>query len=220
MSRRSLSLTDAVYEYLLDHSLREHPVLAELREKTAALEEADMQIAPEQGQFMGLLVKLLGVRRALEVGVFTGYSALSVALALPEDGVLVACDISREWTDVARPHWEAAGVASRIDLRLGPANDTLNGLIDAGEGGTYDFAFIDADKLGYDAYYERCLTLLRPGGLVVIDNVLRDGRVADESVDDEETVAMRRLNRKILSDDRVDMSMLPVADGLTLAQKR
>ncbi len=220
MSRRSLSLTDAVYEYLLDHSLREHPVLAELREKTAALEEADMQIAPEQGQFMGLLVKLLGVRRALEVGVFTGYSALSVALALPEDGVLVACDISREWTDVARPHWEAAGVAGRIDLRLGPANDTLNGLIDAGEGGTYDFAFIDADKLGYDAYYERCLTLLRPGGLVVIDNVLRDGRVADESVDDEETVAMRRLNRKILSDDRVDMSMLPVADGLTLAQKR
>ncbi len=220
MSRRSLSLTDAVYEYLLDHSLREHPVLAELREKTAALEEADMQIAPEQGQFMGLLVKLLGVRRALEVGVFAGYSALSVALALPEDGVLVACDISREWTDVARPHWEAAGVASRIDLRLGPANDTLNGLIDAGEGGTYDFAFIDADKLGYDAYYERCLTLLRPGGLVVIDNVLRDGRVADESVDDEETVAMRRLNRKILSDDRVDMSMLPVADGLTLAQKR
>lgn len=220
MSRRSLSLTDAVYEYLLDHSLREHPVLAELREKTAALEEADMQIAPEQGQFMGLLVKLLGVRRALEVGVFTGYSALSVALALPEDGVLVACDISREWTDVARPHWEAAGVAGRIDLRLGPANDTLSGLIDAGEGGTYDFAFIDADKLGYDAYYERCLTLLRPGGLVVIDNVLRDGRVADESVDDEETVAMRRLNRKILSDDRVDMSMLPVADGLTLAQKR
>ncbi len=220
MSRRSLSLTDAVYEYLLDHSLREHPVLAELREKTAALEEADMQIAPEQGQFMGLLVKLLGVRRALEVGVFAGYSALSVALALPEDGVLVACDISREWTDIARPHWEAAGVAGRIDLRLGPANDTLNGLIDAGEGGTYDFAFIDADKLGYDAYYERCLTLLRPGGLVVIDNVLRDGRVADESVDDEETVAMRRLNRKILSDDRVDMSMLPVADGLTLAQKR
>ena len=200
-------------------SLREHPVLAELR---AAMREhplARMQIAPEQGQFMAFLVHLLGARRCIEIGVFTGYSALAVALALPPDGRVLGCDLSEEYTNIARHYWEKAGVANRIDLHLAPALDTLDALLASGETGCFDLAFIDADKTGYDAYYERCLALCRPGGLIVIDNVLWGGRVARQA-EDEDTAALQALNRKLHDDERIDLSMLPVADGLTLARKR
>ena len=219
MSDRTLNLDDTLYQYLLDVSLREHPVLAELRAVTHRHPLARMQISPEQGQFMALLVRLIGARRTIEIGVFTGYSALAVALALPHDGCVVACDISQEFTDVGRSHWEKAGVAGKIDLRLAPALDTLDRLIAAGQSGRFDFAFIDADKTGYDAYYERCLTLLRAGGLIAIDNVLWGGRVARPAEDDD-TAAIQALNRKLQRDARVDLSMLPISDGLTLARKR
>ena len=219
MSRRTLSVDDDLYRYLVDHSLREHPAQTALRAATAAHPHAGMQISPEQGQFMALLVKLLGARRTLEIGVFTGYSALTVALALPDDGRLLACDISDEYTRVGRPFWSAAGVAGKIDLQLGPALATLDARIAAGETGRYDFAFIDADKSGYDAYYERCLVLLRPGGLIAIDNVLWGGSVA-RPAEDADTAALQALNAKIHADDRVDMAMLPIGDGVTLARKR
>ena len=219
MSDRTLNLDDVLYQYLLDASLREHPVLAELRALTHRHPLARMQISPEQGQFMALLVKLIAARRTLEIGVFTGYSALAVALALPQDGCIVACDVSREYTDVARTYWEKAGVAAKIDLRLAPAVDTLDGLIAAGHAGRFDFAFIDADKTSYDAYYERCLTLLRQGGLIAIDNVLWGGRVAHPAEDDD-TAAIQALNRKLHGDARIDLSLLPISDGLTLARKR
>lgn len=219
MSDRTLNLDDTLYQYLLDASLREHPVQAELRAVTHKHPLAGMQISPEQGQFMALLVKLIGARRTLEIGVFTGYSALAVALALPPDGCVVACDVNQEFTDIGRSHWEKAGVAAKIDLRLAPAIDTLDGLIAEGQAGSFDFAFIDADKTGYDAYYERCLTLLRPGGLIAIDNVLWSGRVAQPAEDDD-TAALQALNLKLRGDARVDLSMLPVGDGLTLARKR
>jgi caffeoyl-CoA O-methyltransferase len=219
MSRRTLNLDDTLYDYLLDHSLREHPAQAALREATRTHRYAGMQISPEQGQFMALLVKLIGARRTIEVGVFTGYSALTVALALPDDGRLLACDISDEFTRVGRPFWQQAGVAHKIDLRLAPALDTLDAQIAAGAAGSFDFAFIDADKTGYDAYVERCLTLLRPGGLIAIDNVLWDGAVARPS-SDADTVALQALNTKLHHDERVDLSLLPIADGLTLARKR
>lgn len=219
MSDRTLNLDDTLYQYLLDVSLREHPVLTELRAVTHRHPLARMQISPEQGQFMALLVKLIGARRTLEIGVFTGYSALAVALALPQDGCIVACDVSQEYTDVARIYWEKAGVAGKIDLRLAPAVDTLDSLIAAGQAGGFDFAFIDADKSNYDAYYERCLTLLRQGGLIAIDNVLWGGRVAHPAEDDD-TAAIQALNRKLQGDARVDLSMLPISDGLTLARKR
>ena len=219
MSDRTLNLDDALYQYLLEVSLREHPVLAKLRALTHQHPLARMQISPEQGQFMALLVKLIAARRTLEIGVFTGYSALAVALALPQDGCIVACDVSREYTDVARTYWEKAGVAAKIDLRLAPAVDTLDGLIAAGHAGRFDFAFIDADKTSYDAYYERCLTLLRQGGLIAIDNVLWGGRVAHPAEDDD-TAAIQALNRKLHGDARIDLSLLPISDGLTLARKR
>jgi predicted O-methyltransferase YrrM len=219
MSDRTLNLDDTLYQYLRDVSLREHPVLAELRAVTHKHPLAGMQISPEQGQFMALLVNLIGARRTLEIGVFTGYSALAVALALPPDGCIVACDVSREFTDIGRSYWEKAGVAAKIDLRLAPAIDTLDGLIAEGQAGSFDFAFIDADKTGYDAYYERCLALLRQGGLIAIDNVLWSGRVAQPAEDDD-TAALQALNRKLQGDARVDLSMLPVGDGLTLARKR
>jgi predicted O-methyltransferase YrrM len=218
MSNRTLTLDDALYQYLLDVSLREHPVLTELRTMTRDHPHASMQIAPEQGQFMAMLVKLIGARRTLEIGVFTGYSALAVALALPSDGRVVGWDISTEYTDVARPYWEKAGVAHKIDLRIAPALETLDALIREGQAGSFDFAFIDADKTGYDGYYERCLSLLRTGGLIVIDNVLWSGRVA-QAAEDEDTAALQALNRKLLRDERIDLSMLPVGDGLTLARK-
>jgi len=219
MSDRTLNLDDTLYQYLLDVSLREHPVLAELRAVTHTHPLARMQISPEQGQFMALLINLIGARKTLEIGVFTGYSALVVALALPHDGCIVACDVSQEFTDIGHIYWEKAGVADKIDLRLAPAIDTLDRLIAEGQAGYFDFAFIDADKTNYDAYYERCLTLLRQGGLVAIDNVLWAGRVARPAEDDD-TAAIQSLNRKLQGDARVDLSMLPIGDGLTLARKR
>ena len=219
MSTRTLNLDDTVYEYLQSHSLREHPAQVALREATRTHPHAVMQISPEQGQFMALLIRLLGARRTIEVGVFTGYSALSVALALPDDGKILACDISDEFTRVGVPHWQAAGVAHKIDLQLAPAINTLDARLAAGEHGQYDFAFIDADKTSYDAYYERCLKLLRTGGLIAIDNTLWNGKVAAPSAD-ADTQALQALNIKLHRDERVDMSMLPIGDGLTLARKR
>lgn len=219
MSNRSLNLDDTLYEYLLTHSLREHPEQIALREATRSHPRAGMQISPEQGQFMALLVKLIGARHALEIGVFTGYSALSVALALPADGRILACDISEEYTHIGRPYWERAGVAHKIDLRLAPALETLDAELAAGAAGRYDFAFIDADKTGYAAYYERCLQLLRKGGLIAIDNVLWSGAVA-QPARDEDTRALQALNERLHGDERIDLSMLPVGDGLTLARKR
>jgi caffeoyl-CoA O-methyltransferase len=218
MSRRTLSLDDTLYRYLLDHSLREHPELAALREATRTHPRAGMQISPEQGQFMALLVKLIGARRTIEVGVFTGYSALAVALALPEDGRVLACDVSEEFTSIGRPYWQRAGVAGRIELVLAPALATLDARLAAGEAGTYDFAFIDADKAGYDGYYERCLRLARPGGLIAIDNVLWSGRVAAAAAD-QDTTALQRLNTKLHGDERIDLALLPLGDGLTLARR-
>ena len=219
MANRTLAVTDEIYAYL-ESTLREPEVLRRLREETLKMPNADMQIAPEQGQFMALLVELVGARLCLEIGTFTGYSSTAVALALPPDGRLIACDSSREWTDVARRCWEAAGVLQKIELRLGPALDTLNDLLEKGCAGRFDFAFIDADKANYDAYYEKTLTLLRPGGLVALDNALRHGRVADAADADPGTAVIRALNRKIRDDGRVAMSLLPIADGLLLARKR
>jgi len=219
MANRTLTLDDTLQAYLVAHSVREIPAQTELREATRTHPHAGMQIGPEQGQLMALLVRLTGARRCIEVGVFTGYSALTVALALPADGYLLACDVSDAYTRVGRPFWEAAGIAAKIDLRLGPAVRTLDGCIAAGEAGRYDFAFIDADKSSYDAYYERCLQLLRPGGLIAIDNVLWGGSVARPSTDTD-TRALQDLNDKLHRDERIDIAMLPVGDGLTLARKR
>ncbi|AHE98960.1 O-methyltransferase [Thioalkalivibrio paradoxus] len=220
MSNRSIGLNDAIYQYLLQVSLREHPVLAALRERTADLPEARFQIAPEQGQFMAWLAGAVGARRILEIGTFTGYSALTMALALPDDGELVTCDVSSEWTDIAREYWERAGVAARIRLELRPALETLERLCAQGESGRFDLAFIDADKTAYDDYFERCLELVRPGGSVLIDNTLWSGQVADPSVEDPATEAIRGLNRKLHRDERIDLSLVPIGDGLTLARKR
>ncbi|HEX8777875.1 MAG TPA: class I SAM-dependent methyltransferase [Rhodanobacter sp.] len=219
MSNRSLNLDDTLYDYLLAHSLREHPEQVALRGATRGHPRAGMQVSPEQGQFMALLVKMLGACRTLEIGVFTGYSALSVALALPDDGRILACDISDEYTRIGRPYWERAGVAHKIELRLAPALQTLDAELAAGASGRYDFAFIDADKTGYGAYYERCLQLLRRGGLIAIDNVLWSGAVAHPAQDDD-TRALQALNQHLHHDERIDLSMLPVGDGLTLARKR
>jgi predicted O-methyltransferase YrrM len=219
MSNRTLNLDDHLYDYVLDVSLREHPVLVELREATRSHPRAGMQISPEQGQFMAMLVKLIGARKTLEIGVFTGYSCLATALALPADGSVIACDVNAEFTNIGRTHWAKAGVADKIDLRLAPATETLAALIAEGRSGSFDFAFIDADKTSYDAYYEACLKLLRVGGLIVIDNVLWDGEVAHPS-DDADTVALQNLNKKLHHDERIDLSLLPIGDGLTLARKR
>jgi predicted O-methyltransferase YrrM len=216
---RALNLDERLYRYLLEHSLREHPVQRELREATRDMKHGGMQIGPEQGQFMALLVRLIGARRTIEVGVFTGYSALSVALALPEDGRIVACDVNVEWTAMARKYWDKAGVASKIDLRLAPALETLDALLADGGGGRYDFAFIDADKGNYLGYYERSLALVRRGGLLAIDNTLWSGQVADPARDDKDTQAIRALNDAVHADPRVLPSLLPLGDGLTLALK-
>jgi caffeoyl-CoA O-methyltransferase len=220
MSNRTIQLTDRLYGYLLDVSLRESPILAELRAETAKLPMAMMQIGPEQGQFMALLVELIGARRALEIGTFTGYSALCVAQALPPDGRLITCDVSEEYTAIARRYWVRAGVADRIDLRLAPALDTLRRLLADGAAGGFDFAFLDADKREYDDYYEAVLKLLRPGGLMTIDNVLWDGAVADSARQDADTIAIRKLNEKLKTDPRISLSLVPIGDGLTLARKR
>jgi caffeoyl-CoA O-methyltransferase len=217
---RTNHLPGPLYDYLLDVSLREHESMRRLREATAGHEKANMQIAPEQAQFMALLVELIGARNTLEIGTFTGYSALAVALALPEDGRLIACDISAEWTAVGRPFWEEAGVAHKIDLRLAPALETLDALLAEGRAGDFDFAFIDADKEGYEAYFERTLALLRPGGLAVVDNTLWEGKVIDPNHTDVDTEAIRAINAKLVGDERVTMSLLPLGDGITLARKR
>lgn len=220
MARRTINLTDSLYDYLIASSVREPPLLARLREETSKLDMAMMQISAEQGQFMRLLIEAIGARRTIEVGTFTGYSSLAVALSLPDEGRILACDVNHEWTAVARRYWAEAGIAHKIDLRLAPARDTLDALIGAGEKGRYDFAFIDADKKNYDAYYERCLVLLRSGGLLTIDNVLWNGKVIDPAADDEDTRAIRALNAKIAKDERVSVSLVPIGDGLTLARKR
>ncbi|MGF1514810.1 MAG: class I SAM-dependent methyltransferase [Elainellaceae cyanobacterium] len=220
MSNRTLALTDDLYRYLLSVSLREPEVLAQLRRETAQHPMGQMQVAPEQGQLIQLLLTLMQAERVLEVGVFTGYSSTAIALALPDHGTLVACDVSEEYTAIARRYWQQAGVAGKITLHLSPALETLDGFIDAGQTNTFDAAFIDADKSSYDAYYERSLQLVRPGGLIMIDNMLWSGRVADPTVQDRRTKTIRALNAKIHHDERVLPCLLPVADGLTLALKR
>lgn len=220
MTKRSIALDDRLYAYLLENSLRDTPVQRELRELTAVHPRARMQIAPEQGQFMALLVELVGARRVIEIGTFTGYSALCLAQALPTDGELVCCDVSEEWTEVGIPFWERAGVRERIDLRIAPAMQTLDALLADGAAASFDMAFIDADKTNYQGYYERCLALLRPGGLLMFDNTLWDGAVADPTRQDDDTRALRALNAALLDDPRVGISLVPIGDGLTLARKR
>lgn len=220
MTKRHIELSQKLDAYVLDVSLREVPVLRELREETARLPWAGMQIAPDQGQLMALLARLVGARRCLEIGTFTGYSALAVALALPPEGRIIACDVNPETTAIAQRYWRKASVADKIELRLAPALSTLDGLLEDGQAATFDFVFIDADKENYDAYYERALRLLRAGGLVVIDNVLWSGWVADLRRKDPETEALRALNHKLHGDERIDLSLLPLADGITLARKR
>ncbi len=219
MSTRPTPLDDRLWSYLCRVSLRESPLLAELRAETGQMPAAECQISPEQGQFMALLVRLLGVRRALEIGTFTGYSSLAVAMALPDDGCLLCCDVSEQWTSVARRYWQRAGVAHKIGLRLGPALQTLESMTSNGEKGSFDFAFVDADKTGYREYYERCLELLRPGGLVMFDNMLWEGKVADPHAHDEDTRAIRELNANVSADHRVASSLLQIGDGVLLAMK-
>ncbi|HEX5314757.1 MAG TPA: class I SAM-dependent methyltransferase [Gammaproteobacteria bacterium] len=220
MSAHTLPLTETLYRYLLDHSLREPPVLARLREETQLMAQASMQISPEQGQFLAMLVRLIGARRCLEVGSFTGYSSTAVALALPPDGRLLCLDVSEVWTARARRAWQQAGVENKVELRLAPARESLEALIAGGAGETFDFAFIDADKTNYLHYYEAALALLRPGGLIAVDNVLWGGSVADPADQSEDTIAIRAFNDALHADRRVDLSLLSIGDGLTLARKR
>ena len=219
MSNKTLSLTNALYAYLVEHSVREPEILQRLRAETAKDSMSMMQIGPEQGQFMQLLVRLMGAKSCLEVGVFTGYSSLAVALVLPADGHIVACDVSEKWTAIARKYWAEAGIADRIDLRIAPALSTLDGLIASGKSGSFDFAFIDADKTNYLGYYERALTLVRPGGLIAVDNTLWGGQVIDKKVKSEDTQAIRQFNDRLRDDLRIHLSLLPIGDGLTLALK-
>jgi len=219
VSTRTTPVTDAVYAYLLG-MLREPDVLQRLREETAQMPMKRMQIAPEQGQFMALLVELMSARRCLELGVFTGYSTLSVALALPSDGLIVACDLNEEWTSIARRYFEEAGMTHKLDLRLAPAHKTLDALLESGAEESFDFCFIDADKENYVSYYDKCVRLIRHGGLIAVDNALWGGAVASAAEDDEETRTIRELNRAVASDDRVTQSLVPIGDGLLLARRR
>jgi len=221
MSQETLELTPSLYDYFQQTTLREPESLKRLRAKTHKMGQVGrMQICPEQGQFMGLLIELMDARNLVEVGTFTGYSALACALALPDDGKILACDMNVEWTKMARQAWEEAGVAHKIDLRLAPATETLSALLDEGKAGSFDMAFIDADKKNYDEYYELCLKLLRQGGVILVDNVLWGGAVVDPEIQDENTVAIRALNKKMQKDERITFSMLPIGDGLSLARKR
>ena len=220
MGKRTLQLDENLYGYLLAVSSREAPILKQLRDETDKLAEASMQISPDQGQFMALLLELLGARRVLEIGTFTGYSALVMAMALPDDGKIVCCDKSEEWTSKARRYWKEAGVDNKIDLRLGDALDTLDSLIEAGNENAFDFAFIDADKVNYQNYFERCLALLRRGGLIAVDNVLWGGSVINPEKQDDDTLAIRAFNNQLKDDSRVDISLVPIGDGLTLARKK
>lgn len=219
LNTASEPLHQPLYEYLLSVSLRESPILTQLRQATAALPHAEMQISPEQGQFLALLIKLTNAKKTLEIGTYTGYSTLWTALALPDDGIVVACDLDERCREFDLPYWQAAGVADKIDLRIAPALDTLDSLLET-EANTFDFAFIDADKVNYDAYYEKCLQLVRPGGLIAIDNTLWYGRVIDPERQDTDTIAIRNLNHKLHKDNRIDLSLLAIADGLTLVLKR
>jgi predicted O-methyltransferase YrrM len=220
MSNASMGLPEDLQAYLVRHGVREAEILKRLRDETAQLPQHNMQIAPEQGALLALLIELTGARRCIEIGTFTGYSSLVVAMAMPADGTIVCCDISDEWTSVARRYWAEAGVADRVDLRLGPAIETMDELLAGGAEGTFDFAFVDARKKEYPEYHERVVRLLRSGGLAAYDNVLWGGGVVDESMQDEETLGVRRLNERLAADERVSIAMLPVADGVTLARKR
>jgi len=220
MANKQLTLDSQLYQYVQEVSLRETKILQQLREETAQHPMSRMQISPEQGQFMGFLVRLMGAKKTLEVGVFTGYSSLSVALALPEDGKLIACDNSEEYTNIAKRYWKEAGVANKIELHLGPAVETLERFLSQGQQDSFDFMFIDADKSNYDNYYELGLKLVRSGGLIAVDNVLWSGRVADFQEQDNRTNRMREFNQKVCQDERVHLSLVPIADGLTLALKR
>ena len=220
MSKHTTGLAPEIGEYIQSVTLREPPLLARLRQETAPHPEAGMQLSPEQGQFLAFLTRLTGAKLAIEVGVFTGYSSLCVALAMPPDGRIVACDVNQEWTAIARLYWREAGVESRIDLNLRPAVETLNSLIAEGRSGTFDLAFIDADKANYQVYFEAALELLRPGGVIVADNVLWHGKVIDPEAQDPDTVAIRHFNRRIHTDQRVDITLVPIGDGLLLARKK
>jgi len=220
VSNRTIKIDARLYDYLVKVSVREPALLARLRAETARLPEHNMQIAPDQGQFMAMLVRLIGARLCLEIGTFTGYSSLAVALALPTDGRLIACDVSDKWTAIARRYWQEAGVADRIDLRLQPALKTLDALLADGEKGRFDFAFIDADKASYAHYYERVLSLLRTGGLLAVDNTLWSGKVADPKARDKDTAALKKFNAALHKDERIDLTLVPIGDGLTLARKR
>jgi predicted O-methyltransferase YrrM len=220
VSNRTIKIDTRLYEYLVKVSVREPALLARLRAETARMPEHNMQIAPDQGQFMALLVRLIGARRCLEIGTFTGYSSLAVALALPADGRLIACDVSERWTAVARRYWQEAGVAERIELKLQPALKTLDALLADGGAGRFDFAFIDADKVSYADYFERVLSLLRAGGLVAVDNTLWSGKVADPKARDKDTTALKKFNAALHKDERIDLTLVPIGDGLTLARKR
>ena len=220
MANTTIGLSDDLASYVREVGTREPEVLARLRQETAEIPEHGMQIAPEEGAFLAMLAQLTGAHRCIEIGTFTGYSSTVVALALPADGRIVCCDVSAEWTSLARKYWEEAGVADKIDLRLAPAAETLDGLLADGEEGRYDFAFVDADKAGYDGYYERLMRLVRPGGLIAFDNTLWGGAVLDPGAADEDTRALRALNRKLAVDERVTLCLLPVADGVTLARRR
>ena len=220
MANKTIGISDELAAYVIEVGTREPDVLARLRAETAALPQHGMQISPEEGAFLALLVELTGAHRCIEVGTFTGYSSIAVALALPDHGRLVCCDVSTDWTSLARKYWDEAGVAHKIDLHIAPATETLDQLLEEGEEATFDFAFVDADKTGYDAYYERLLRLVRPGGLIVFDNTLWNGKVVEPDTDDPDTRAIRALNRKLAGDERVTTCLLPVADGVTLARRR
>jgi predicted O-methyltransferase YrrM len=220
MANRTIGISEELAAYVVKVGTREPEVLSRLREETAAIPQHGMQIAPEEGAFLAMLVQLTGARRCLEIGTFTGYSSTAVALALPEDGRLLCCDVSETWTTMARRYWDEAGVASKIDLRIAPAADTLDQLIADGEDAAYDFAFVDADKSGYDGYYERLLRLVRPGGLIAFDNTLWSGRVLDPNSEDQDTRAIQALNTKLAGDERISLCLLPLADGVTLALRR
>ncbi len=221
MANRTLNMSEELHRYLLDVSLREPAVMTELRAETAQMRERELQMPPEQAQLIDLLIKLTGARRALEIGVFTGYSAMAVALALPEDGELIACDVHEEWTNIARRYWQKAGVAHKINLRLAPALETLSELIaDSANLNSFDFAYIDADKPNYPNYYEACLQLVRPGGLITLDNTLWNGELINPARQDESTQVMRKLNKDLYEDTRIDLSLIPIGDGFTVARKR
>jgi len=220
MASKTHFIPAAVRRYVAAHSARPDALLEELRAITGRGSEARMQVAPEQGAFLSLLVKMLGANRAIEIGTFTGYSAICIARALGPGGTLVSCDVSEEWTATAREFWRRAGLADRIELRLAPARDTLDALLLEGGADSFDFAFIDADKENYDAYFERCLVLIRPAGLILLDNVLWSGAVADTKDRAPSTAALRALNDKLAGDARVEVSMVPIGDGMTLALKK